>query len=145
MIIRHADTAAEIARCHPLMRQLRPRLESADEFLEIHRRQAMAGYRLLARWSDETPVALAGYRVTENLFHGQHIYIDDLVSDSASRKLGHGRALLEFLKSEAKSLGLTQVVLDTAVTNLTAQRLYQNAGMTAEALHFFVKLGSFPE
>lgn len=141
MNIRHAETAAEITRCHPLMRQLRPRLESAEQFLEIYRRQAAAGYRLLVRWSDDTPLALAGYRITENLFHGQHIYIDDLVSDAASRKLGHGRALLEFLKIEAKSLGLTQVVLDTAVANLSAQRLYQNAGMTAEALHFYIKLG----
>lgn len=140
MIIRHAETAAEIARCHPLMRQLRPRLESTGQFLEIYRRQAAAGYRLLARWSDETPVALAGYRISENLFHGQHIYVDDLVSDSASRNLGHGRALLEFLKSEARSLGCTQIVLDTAVSNVNAQRLYQSVGMTAEALHFYLKL-----
>lgn len=140
MIIRHAETAAEIARCHPLMRQLRPRLESVEQFIEIYRRQVVAGYRLLVRWSGETPVALAGYRISENLFHGQHIYIDDLISDTASRNLGNGRALLEFLKNEAKCLGCTQLVLDTAVSNLTAQRLYQNFGMAAEVLHFFVRL-----
>ncbi|RYD47455.1 MAG: GNAT family N-acetyltransferase [Verrucomicrobiaceae bacterium] len=140
MNIRHADTAEEIFRCHPLMRQLRPRLESAEQFLECYRRQASAGYRLLVRWSGETPLALAGYRFSENLFHGQHLYIDDLVSDSASRNLGHGRALLEHLKSEAAALGCNQLVLDTAVSNVGAQRLYQGVGMTAGGLHFFIHL-----
>ncbi|RYD24481.1 MAG: GNAT family N-acetyltransferase [Verrucomicrobiaceae bacterium] len=140
MNIRHAETAAEIARCQPLMRQLRPRLESAEQFLEIYRRQAAAGYRLLVRWSDETPLALAGYRISENLIHGQHIYIDDLVSDANSRNLGHGRALLEYLKSEAKSLGFGQLVLDTAITNVNAQRLYQSVGMSMKGYHLFMEL-----
>jgi len=140
MIIRHADTAAEIARCHPLMRQLRPHLESASQFLEIYRRQAVAGYRLLVRWSGETPVALAGYRLSENLIHGPHLYVDDLVSDSASRNSGHGGALLEFLKAEAKALGCDQLVLDTGIGNLNAQRFYQNVGLAAEGVHFYVKL-----
>lgn len=140
MIIRHADTAAEIARCHPLMRQLRPHLESASQFLEIYRRQATAGYRLLVRWSGETPVALAGYRISENLIHGQHLYIDDLVSDSEFRNSGHGGALLDFLQSEAKLLGCAQLVLDTATSNINAQRFYQNSGMVAEGLHFFIRL-----
>lgn len=141
MIIRHADTAAEILRCHPLMRQLRPRLESAEGFLEIYLRQAAAGYRLLVCWSGETPVALAGYRISENLFHGQHIYIDDLVSDSEARSHGHGGALLGYLKSEARALGCAHLVLDTGINNLAAQRFYQKSGLAAEGLHFFTSLG----
>ena len=140
MNIRHAETAEEILRCHPLMRHLRPRLESAEQFLDCYRRQATAGYRLLVRWSGETPVALAGYRFSENLIHGQHLYVDDFVSNPESRGLGHGTALLEFLKAEAKALGCAQLVLDTAIDNVNAQRLYRRTGMTGGGLHFFAKL-----
>lgn len=140
MITRHADTVAEITRCYPLMRQLRPHLNSASQFLEIYRRQSAGGYRLLVRWSGETPVALAGYRVSENLIHGQHVYIDDLVTDTASRTAGHGTALLEFLRNEARDLGCKQLVLDTAVSNLNARRFYQDAGLLPEGLHFYMRL-----
>lgn len=140
MINRHADTVAEIALCHPLMRQLRPHLESAEQFLEIYRRQAASGYRLLARWSGETPVALAGYRVSENLIHRQHIYVDDLVTDPAFRSLGHGRALLDFLLGEAKVLGCDRLVLDSATSNVDAHRFYQSAGLSAGGLHFAINL-----
>lgn len=140
MITRHADTAAEIILCHPLMRQLRPRLESAEEFLGIFRRQAATGYRLLVRWSGETPVALAGYRITENLIHGQHVYVDDLVTSPEYRNQSHGRALLDFLKREAKDLGCSQLVLDSGTNNLGAHRFYQKSGLSPEALHFHIKL-----
>jgi ribosomal protein S18 acetylase RimI-like enzyme len=141
MIIRHADTVSEIGRCFPLMRQLRPRLESVEQFLDCHRRQSVSGYRLVAGWSDEAPVVLAGYRVSENLFHGQHVYVDDLVSDPAHRNKGHAAALLDFLQREAKALGCGQLVLDTAADNLNAQHVYQKSGMTPGGLHFFMKLG----
>lgn len=140
MTIRHVDTATDIVRCFPLMRQLRPGLESAEQFLGSYRRQSAQGYRLVAGWLEEVPVVLAGYRVTENLFHGQHVYVDDLVADPAYRNRGHAAALLDFLKAEAKALGCGQLVLDTAVDNLNAQHVYQKSGMTGGGLHFFMKL-----
>jgi hypothetical protein len=47
---------------------------------------------------------------------------DDLISDSASRSNAHGGALLDALKTEAKALGRTQLVLDTGIANVNAQR-----------------------
>ncbi len=138
--IRHAETADKIACFFPLMHQLRPHLGSAAEFLDCHRRQATAGYRLLVRWADDSPVALAGYRVSENLIHARHLYVDDLVTHQASRSHGHGKALLMHLQAEAKSLGCVRLVLDSAMSNTEAHRSYQSIGLAAVALHFSINL-----
>lgn len=138
--IRHAGTAEEVRRCYPLMQQLRPRLASAEEFLERWQRQAGGGYRLLVRWLGDRPVALAGYRITENLIHGNHLYVDDLVSDAATRGQGNGAELLHFLKKEAKDRGCGQLVLDSGLSNVLAHRFYYREGLLGEGLHFSVKL-----
>ncbi|MGA3004683.1 MAG: hypothetical protein ABSE20_23490, partial [Acetobacteraceae bacterium] len=69
-ILRHAETSAEIAACFPVMHLLRPHLTSAEELGVRVRRQAEAGYRILAAWRDTEPVGLAGYRPQENLIRG---------------------------------------------------------------------------
>jgi GNAT superfamily N-acetyltransferase len=45
-----------------------------------------------------------------------------------ARGRGHGRELLEALEDEARALGYTGVVLETAVQLLPAVRLYEAAG-----------------
>jgi hypothetical protein len=85
---------AEIAACYDLMRQLRPHLASADEFVTRWRGQSAEGYRILALWGGRGgkpgPRALAGYRITENLVHGKFLYVDDLVADQTERGRGYG-------------------------------------------------------
>jgi len=78
-VLRHAESDAEIAACFAAMRELRPHLADAAEFVGRVRRQQADGYRLLAAWRGQTAVGLAGYRVTENLIHGRFAYVDDLV------------------------------------------------------------------
>src|SRR5580692_9350350 len=92
--LRHAETPDEIAACFPVMRSLRPHLTGPDELVERVTRQREAGYRLLAGWRDGVPVALAGYRVEENLIHGRFIYVDDLVTADGERRGGVGAKLL---------------------------------------------------
>jgi hypothetical protein len=84
--LRHAETEAEIAAAFPVMVQLRPHLANAEELVARIVRQRSAGYRLLAAWSDGVPVALAGYRVEENLIHSRFLYLDDLVTTEAERR-----------------------------------------------------------
>ncbi len=131
---------AEIAACYPLMRQLRPHLAGADDFAERWRRQSQDGYRLVALWSDRGPHALAGYRLTENLVHGRFLYVDDLVVDTDARSRGHGARLLAHLKNEARSLGCSKLVLDTALDNTLGHRFYYRQGLLAMALRFHVAL-----
>jgi GNAT superfamily N-acetyltransferase len=137
---RHIDTEAEVAACYGLMRQLRPHLGSEQELIERWRRQVKAGYRLIAIWKDSKPVALAGYRVQENLVYGLHFYVDDLVTEEAVRSSGYGQRLMDRLKVEALTLGCKKFVLDTALTNFLGHRFYFREGLLATALRFSVQL-----
>ena len=65
--IRPIEDEAALRACFPVMHQLRPHLADADELVARWRRQVEEGYRLIAVWRDGTPVALAGYRLQENL------------------------------------------------------------------------------
>ena len=135
---------AEIGACYDLMRQLRPHLKSAEEFIARWRRQSADGYRILALWAERGPSsgprALAGYRITENLVHGKFLYVDDLVADQAERSRGYGARLLDKLKEEGRALGCKKLVLDTGLDNFLAHRFYFRQGLLAQALRFNVPL-----
>lgn len=138
--IRPVDDEAGAAACFGLMRQLRPHLASEDEFIARWRRQLSAGYRLVALWDGGRPVALAGYRPQDNLVHGVHFYVDDLVTDEAARSGGYGAQLMDWLKNEARALGCTKLVLDTPLTNVLGHRFYYRNGLLASALRFNIAL-----
>ncbi|CAG9174198.1 hypothetical protein LMG23992_02662 [Cupriavidus laharis] len=134
--IRYVDDDTEVAACFSLMRQLRPRLADTAEFIARWRRQQAAGYRLMALWEGGRPVALAGFRLQDNLVHGVHFYVDDLVTDESARSGGYGARLMDRLKDEARALGCTKLVLDTPLTNVLGHRFYYRNGLLASALRF---------
>jgi ribosomal protein S18 acetylase RimI-like enzyme len=132
----HADSDADLRACFDVMRQLRPRLQSAEHMVAALAPQRAQGYRVLACWQDGRPLALAGYRKLDNLIHGSFLYVDDLVTCSGERGRRHGEHLLAALRCIGKELGCGQLVLDTALSNEAAQRFYRRVGMQACALHF---------
>jgi len=123
-----------------VMRQLRPHLADADEFVARWQRQRAAGYRLLALWQGDRPVALVGLRTQENLIHGLFLYVDDLVTDEALRGSGLGERLMTRVKQEAKALGCARLVLDTGLDNVLGHRFYYRQGLLARALRFALVL-----
>jgi ribosomal protein S18 acetylase RimI-like enzyme len=132
--------AGEAGAVFALMRQLRPRLASADDFETRWRRQVGGGYRAVVVWAEARPLALAGFRVLENFVHGQYLYVDDLVVDEGQRGQGLGAALLHWLKAEGGALGCDNLVLDTALDNTAAQRFYRRQGLSDRALRFSLAL-----
>lgn len=136
IVLRHADTAEEVAACFPVMALLRPHLADASELAARVARQREAGYRLLAAWRDGAPIALAGYRIEENLVHGRFVYVDDLVTAAGERRGGIGARLLDAVAEEGRRAGCARLVLDTALDNVLAHRFYYRQGMLARALRF---------
>ena len=134
--LRHAESAPEILACYPVMRELRPHLATAEEFLERVERQARHGYRLLAAWRGNEVLALAGYRDMEMLIHGKFIYVDDLVTREEARRNQLGQQLLGHLFGLAWEQGCSRVMLDTGIANAMAQRFYFRMGMLPTGLHF---------
>jgi GNAT superfamily N-acetyltransferase len=135
-VLRHAETADEIATCFPVMRQLRPNLVSAEDMAGRVQRQQREGYRLLGAWRGDVPVALAGYRYREILMSGRVVYVDDLVVDGGERRGGLGARLLDGVAAEAKAAGCLRLTLDTGLGNALAQRFYYRWGLLAGAMHF---------
>ena len=134
-----ADDAGA-ARCFRLMAQLRPNLASETEFLDRWRRQSGEGYRLVVLLDELRPVALAGFRVQENLVHGRFLYVDDLVTDAAERSAGHGERLMNYLRDQARLLSCDRLVLDTPLSNCRGHRFYFRCGMLASALRFNIPI-----
>jgi GNAT superfamily N-acetyltransferase len=135
MDIRIAVSGEDIKACYVVMRELRPHL-SEREFLARVELQSAAGYALAAAWRDARPVAVAGYRVVENLASGRILYVDDLVTLASERSKGHGAALLGWLKEKARALGCAQLQLDSGVQRLDAHRFYEREGMTRSGYYF---------
>jgi GNAT superfamily N-acetyltransferase len=131
----------DTARAFEVMRELRPGLTSPSEFAEqVDRRQRPQGYRLIA-WTvdDETPaLAVAGFRLADNLAWGRHLYVDDLSTVPSARQQGHAHELLAWVHQEAERLDCGQVHLDSGVgvNRLSAHRLYFNTGYRISSHHF---------
>lgn len=137
--IRHASSDAEIARCFPVMVQLRPHVAAAD-FVARVRRQMDSGYRLAYAEADGIAVAVAGFRFTENLFMGRHLYVDDLVTDAAWRSRGVGRYLLGWLIELARRENCTHLELDSGIQRRDAHRFYLREGMSIRSHRFSLPL-----
>lgn len=141
VVLHHAESAAEIVACYPVMRLLRPHLAAADELVARVARQREADYRVLAAWRGDAPLALAGYRFEENLIHGRFVYVDDLVTAEDERGGGLGARLLDAVADIGRAAGCARLVLDTALDNVLAHRFYYRQGLLARALRFSRPIG----
>ncbi len=137
--IRIAETDAEIERCYAVMAQLRTQLE-AREFLHRVRRQIQAGYRLAYAEVDGTPVAVTGFRVSENLFLGRFLYVDDLVTEEGVRSRGVGKRLFNWLIEFGRRAGCSSLELDSSVQRFDAHRFYLREKMQIRSHHFSLPL-----
>jgi len=132
----YAEMASEIGECWPLMRQLRPHLESPKDLVDRVIRQGAHGYKLIVLRRNDEIVALAGVRQQQNLVFGIHMYVDDLVTSAEVRGLGLGAKVMEAVEKACVAAGGTTVVLDTALKNVDAQRFYEREGMQKVAVKY---------
>ena len=127
------------------MRELRPDQETAEAFVQrVDELQRPEGYRLVGAF--ESPhngaMAVAGFRTGHGLSWGHYLYVDDLSTLAEARRRGHARALLDWLTEEGRRLGCDQLHLDSGFgpERADAHRLYVNAGLGMQALHFARRL-----
>lgn len=139
MSISLALTDADIERCAPVMRQLRPHVP-AEEFLGRVRLQQSGGYHLAYLEDDGRVVAVAGYRVMDNLYSGRVLYVDDLVTDDTVRSKGYGKQLLDWLIAQAREAGCQTFELDSGVQRFDAHRFYLTNRMIIAGHHFRLTL-----
>jgi GNAT superfamily N-acetyltransferase len=126
MDVRELRSDSEIESAFPLMSILRERLKR-ESFLAEVRRQQVEGYRLYAGFLGDRIVCLAGARRSHTLARGEHLFVDDLVTEESERGQGHAGQMLHHLADRAKAEGLNKMYLDSRAT---AQGFYAKAGFT---------------
>jgi GNAT superfamily N-acetyltransferase len=135
-----AENREQVARCFPVMQELRPLLTGEAEFVERVLRQQTQGYQLAYVEADGIVRAVAGFWLTENLAYGRFIFVDDLVTREVDRSLGLGKLLFDWLVSHARVAGCERLQLDSGVQRFAAHRFYLNQRMDITAHHFGLKL-----
>jgi GNAT superfamily N-acetyltransferase len=133
------ETDAAILACYDVMAQLRPQL-ARGSFVGTVRAMQRDGLRLACIRDGGRVVAVAGYRISTNLFCGRHLYVDDLVTDEAERSKGHGKALLAWLRRLAVEQDCDVFHLDSGSQRKRAHAFYEREGMELAGYHFSVQL-----
>jgi hypothetical protein len=141
MPIALATTENEIARCFPVMAELRTQL-SAEQFIQQVIRQQQAGYQLAFLEDAGEIRSLAGFRFMEMLAFGKLMYVDDLITTSWDRSKTYGGHLFDWLVEHARANGCVQLHLDSGVHRFSAHRFYLAKRMEITSHHFSLKLDS---
>lgn len=136
----HVHAPDELAACFPVMSVLRPGLKDVSEWMARASDMKCDGYRILAARHGGRVLAIAGYRVTENLCHGRFVYVDDLVTASDQRGRGLGGTLLRELTEIGVEECCQRLVVDSDATNIAARRFYINEGLTDATVGFVMLL-----
>jgi len=135
----HAETDEAILDCYEVMAALRPHI-AREAFVPTVRAMQEDGLRLACIREDGRVVAVAGYRVSTNLFCGRHLYVDDLVTAEGARSKGHGKALLAWLRARAVAEDCEVFHLDSGVQRKRAHQFYLREGLELAGYHFSERL-----
>jgi GNAT superfamily N-acetyltransferase len=138
-----ATTGNEIARCFPVMAELRSQL-SAEQFVQQVNHQQQEGYRLAFLEDAGEIRSLAGFRFMEMLAFGKVMYVDDLITAGKDRSKKYGSQLFDWLVEHARAKGCVQLHLDSGVQRFSAHRFYLTKRMEITSHHFALKLDMIP-
>jgi GNAT superfamily N-acetyltransferase len=135
MNIHLAETDKDITACYTVMGELRPHVPEG-EFVFRVRSQEKYGYRLAVAEDGGEIVAVAGFRIGENLAWGRFLYVDDLVTSGKHRSQGYGARLLTWVRNYAITEACSQLHLDSGSQRIDAHRFYEREGMSKSGIHF---------
>ena len=138
-MVEHAENEEDILACYDVMAELRPHV-AREQFLATVRAMQEDGLRLACIRDGGKVVAVAGYRLSTNLFCGRHLYVDDLVTADAERSKGHGKVLLAWLRALAVTEGCEVFHLDSGVQRKRAHQFYLREGLDLAGYHFSERL-----
>lgn len=134
-----AITPQQIAKCFPVIHELRPHF-TEETFLEQVQRQQKQGYHFLYHEHQDQVTSIAGYRYIEFLAWGKVLYLDDLATHSSARRNGYASKLLQFVIEEAKRNHCNELHLDSGYQRHDAHKFYLKHGLEIRCHHFGLKL-----
>lgn len=144
-LIQSPESIKLLSTAESVHRQLRPQLPNnipyTDTIANICR-SGPAHIILAIDNNNRTVLGLAMYRIIKNTFHLNRYYIDDLITDSANRSTGVGRAIMNYCKFDCITNynQCSQVTLESGTFRLEAHKFYHREGLVIEDFSFVCKL-----
>ena len=127
----------ELDKVAEVLLQLRPQYDLQGLKVQIEKQQE-AGYQIAYVKQSEEILCVAGFVVGEKLAWGKYIYIDDLVTNEASRSTGAGSLIINWFKQYAKEIDCQQLHLDSGVQRFSAHRFYLRERFDIGSHHFSI-------
>lgn len=130
------ETEDEWLAAYDVLTELRPQ----DERTYLRRLHTMCdeeGYHLFGLFEAEELVALAGVRELMTLYHGNHVWVYDLVTTESRRSEGFGVEMLSWVEEWATDRDANVVELASGLWRDEAHRFYEEkAGYERYCLTF---------
>ena len=136
MPVRLVTTESELARCFPVVRELRPQLAGVEEFVALVGSMRSEGVEIAALEQHAEIASVALFRMRTLLATGKTMYVDDLVTASRFRSQGHGKEMLAWLMHYAREQGCATFSLDSGTFRPEAHAFYFREGMRITSFHF---------
>lgn len=137
MEMKIANSELELRKISPVLLQLRPQY-SADELVQQIQTQQQQGYKIAYVEEDGNVLCVAGFVMAHKLAWQKHIYIDDLVTNEATRSHGAGKFAIDWFKQHCRENGCQQLHLDSGVQRFGAHKFYLREGFIINSHHFAV-------
>lgn len=131
-------TEAGWREAYPVMNELRPQEEAT--FLRRMERMYEEGYRLFGLYDDGELVSLAGVRELMTLYHGNHVWVYDLVTTEDRRSEGFGAEILAWVADWARERDANILELASGLWREQAHEFYEREGMERFCYTFTMEL-----
>jgi len=138
-MIKIAQSDEEILACFKAMKELRTHLIE-DEFIARIKELMSDGYMLASLTRGNEVACVAGFKISKNLFIGNHLYVEDLSTIESDRSHGYGKQMIKWLRDLAREKGCSAIHLDSGVHRHRAHKFYLNQNMDIICYHFLEKL-----
>lgn len=139
MKISLAKNYQQIVKSFPVMLQLRSTLHKKD-FLDQVKRQQQTGYNLVFLEDVGKVMAVAGFRITENISAHRTLYVSDFVTDERYRLKGYGTLLFDWLVLYARKTLCKSLQLDSSLERSGAHQFYFSNNMSICSYRFILPL-----
>jgi len=135
------SSKVELEKCYPVMKELRKDLTLSNFLSMYEKAHAENGYQVIVAKNEAGAiVGVMGLRILNDLVHGRHVYIDDLVSSEKFRSKGLGSLFLVHAESYARENDCTNLRLCTGIDNENGKRFYERNNWSIRAVVFKKKI-----
>jgi len=129
----------ELEEIYSVVKQLRSEL-TYEAFEDLIYDMRHMEYKMLGVMERGRLITYAGVAVQTNLYHKRHLYVFDLVTDSAYRGEGYGKAMLAYLVDFANLSMCENIVLSSGFAREDAHRFYERDGYEKRSFLFVKSL-----